>query len=66
MPRYLVELHKTDTLYAEVEVEAESEEQAKTQAYHMWNQDFDDLNISWDVMEENCQVGNCEAIEDEA
>ena len=60
MPRYIVELHKTTRSTAEVEVEAESEDLAKSEAYALWLQDFDDNRVEWDVMEEDCVVGNCE------
>lgn len=53
--KYLVELHRTIRSTAEVEVEADSTEEAKKKAYELWEQDSEEP--SWDVMEEDCQIG---------
>ena len=62
MPRYMVELNKTTRSTAEVEIEAESEKLAKEEAYALWLQDFDDKRVEWDVLEEDCVIGDCENV----
>jgi len=65
MPRYIVELRKIDKLEAEVEVEADSPELAKSEAYRRWEQDFDNHDVCWDVMEEACEVVGCEPVNED-
>ena len=63
MPRYIVELRLNVESFAQVEIEAESAEKAKDKAYHKWEQDCDDNQFEWDVLEENCQVHDCEELD---
>jgi hypothetical protein len=65
MAKYLVELRRTVEFDACVEVEAESETLAQDKAYHMWEQDCDNIRFEWDEIEENCRVHSSERLHEE-
>jgi hypothetical protein len=65
MGKYLVRLRRTQSGYAEIEVEAESQELAEAKAYNMWEQDCDNSQFDWETTEDDCVVADSERLHEE-